>query len=90
MPAKISDFETIFGNIIKAAIGFGAIALFCMLLIGGFGYLNSGGDPKHVEAAQKTITYALVGLVLILLSYLMLLLISTLTGVDVTKFKIML
>jgi Type IV secretion system pilin len=89
-PAKISDLSTVFGNVVSAALGLAAIVLFVLLLMGGFKYITSGGDPKAVESAQKTITSAIIGLVLILVSYLILVLITNITGVDVTNFKILL
>ncbi len=71
-------------------MGFAGIALFILLLVGGFKYITSGGDPKALEGAQKTITYAIAGLIVIILSFLILVLISTITGVDVTKFNVVL
>jgi len=47
-------------------------------------------DPKAVEGARKTLTSAIAGLIIILLSYLILLLITNITGVDVTNFNIVL
>lgn len=87
-PAKLSDLETIFGNVIKYALGLGAILLFFMLLLGGFNYLTSGDNPKATEGAQKTITFALGGLMLLLFSYLILVIIYNVTGVNVTQFKV--
>ncbi len=87
-PAQIKDLEVIFANIVQVIIGFAGIVLFILLLSGGIRYITSGGDPKATEGAQKTITYAIGGLVLILLSYLVLVLIKAITGVDVTQFKI--
>ncbi len=86
--AKISDLGIIFKNVVSAALGFAGIVLFVLLLMGGFKYITSGGDPKATEEAQKTITYAILGLILILASYLILVLISKITGVDVTQFKV--
>lgn len=86
--ATIKDLETIFGNVVKSALGFAGIVLFVLLLTGGFKYITSGGDPKALESAQKTITYAIGGLILILVSFLILVLIKTITGVDVTQFKV--
>lgn len=86
--AKISDLQDVFKNVVSAAMGFAGIVLFVLLLVGGFKYITSGGDPKATESAQKTITYAIMGLVLILVSYLILVLIRTITGVNVTEFKI--
>jgi len=86
--AKISDLETLFGNIVGAALGFAGITLFVMLIVGGFRYITAGGDPKGVETAKKTIGNAIAGLVLVTLSFLTLQLIQNFTGVNVTEFKI--
>lgn len=86
--AKISDLQIVFKNVVASAIAFAGIVLFIMLVMGGLKYITSGGDPKATDAAQKTITYAIGGLVLVLVSYLILLLIQTITGVQVTQFKI--
>jgi len=87
-PATISGLELVFVNVVRAALGFAGIVLFILLLVGGIKYITSGGDPKATEGAQKTITYAIGGLALILLSYLILVLIKTITGVDVTQFVV--
>ncbi len=87
-PATIKDLEIVFGNIVKVSLGFAGVVLFVLLLMGGMKYITSGGDPKAAESAQKTITYAIGGLIIILLSYLILVLIKQITGVDVTQFRI--
>lgn len=89
-PAKISDLGEVYGNLVSAILGFAGITLFILLLIGGFKFITSGGDPKAVEGARKTISYAIMGLVVLLLSFLILVLIKAITGVDVTQFKIVL
>lgn len=81
-------FEGVFGRIVAVTLGFAGIALFIMLLVGGLKYLTSGGDPKAVEEAQKTLTYAIGGLILIALSFLILVFLSKFTGVDLTHFTI--
>ena len=87
-PAKISDLGEIFGNLVSAILGFAGIVFFILLISGGFKFITSGGDPKAVESAKKTLTYAIGGLIVLLLSYLFLILIKEITGVDVTEFKI--
>ncbi|HUS60256.1 MAG TPA: pilin [Nevskiaceae bacterium] len=87
-PAEIKDFEEIVRNILNIAIRLAGVALFIMLIVGGFKYLTAGGDPKKAEAAQKTLTYAIGGLVLVILAWFILLFIKEFTGVDVTKFQI--
>lgn len=88
--ATIGNLGCLFQNIVSYALGFAGIVLFILLIMGGFKYITSGGDPKAVEGAKKTLTSAITGLVLILVSYLVLVLIKNITGVDVTKFNVVL
>ena len=76
----LQDLEIVFGDIVRMILGFAGITLFIMLLVGGFKYITAGGDPKGVEGAKKTLTYAIGGIIVIALSYLILVLISTITG----------
>jgi len=86
--ATIKGFEWIFYNVVSVVLGLAGIALFIMLIIGGFKYLTSGGNPETAQSAQKTITYALLGLVLIALAYLIILFIQTFTGANLSTFRI--
>lgn len=88
LPAKLYDLEAVFGNIVSVLISAAGIALFIMLLVGGFKYMSAGSDPKAAEAAKKTLTYAIAGLVLIALSYLIITFIETFTGVSVSDFRV--
>lgn len=90
MIATISDLGDLFKNVVSYALGFAGIVLFILLIIGGFKFITSGGDPKAVEGARKTLTSAIAGLVIIIISFLILVLITKITGVDVTKFNVVL
>jgi hypothetical protein len=87
-PATLQGLETVFESVVTSLLALGGIVLFLMLLSGGFKYLTSGGDPKAVESAQKTLTYAIGGLVLLAGSFMLLNIIAQFTGADVTNFKI--
>lgn len=87
-PAQLSQLEDVFGNVVTSLLALGGIVLFLMLLTGGFKYLTSGGDPKATETAQKTLSYAIGGMILLAGSYLILRIISDFTGADVTNFVI--
>jgi len=84
----IQGLECIVKTILNLAVRLAGIALFIILIIGGFKHLTSGGDPKAAESAQKTITYAILGLALLLGAWLILLFVKEFTGVDVTQFTI--
>jgi len=86
--ATIQGIECIVRIFLNLAVRVAGIALFIMLLAGGFKYLTSGGDPKTAESAQKTITYAILGLALLLGGWLILLFIKEFTGINVTIFEI--
>jgi len=86
--ATIQGFECIVQVALNLAVRLAGIAVFVMLIIGGFKYLTSGGEPKAKESAQKTITYAILGLALLLGGWLILRFIGEFTGIDVTQFSI--
>ena len=83
-PAKLSDISGIIQNILKLLAPAAAVAFFVMILVGGFQFLTSGGDPKAVGQARTTLTFAIVGVILVVVSYLILRIVFSLTGVDVT------
>lgn len=89
-PPTLQGLESIFENVVKSLLSLGGIVLFVMLLVGGFKYLTAGADPKATQAAQNTLTYAIGGLVLLAGSYIILLLIGTITGTTdtITNFLI--
>lgn len=86
--AKISDFETLFSNIISIAGLLAGFGFFLMMVMGGIRLLMSAGDPKAVAAAKGTITWAIIGLAIFALSFTILLLIEAFTGIPLTIFKI--
>ena len=86
--ATIKGFEWIFNNTITVILGLAGIILFIMLLIGGFTLLTSGDNVEKAAAARKTITYAVGGIVVAALAYLILVLIYQFTGANVTVFRI--
>lgn len=77
---EIKDIITIIENIFNLLVRLAGIAAFIMLIVGGFKYLTAGGDPKAAESARNTITYAILGLVLIVAAWFILKFISEFTG----------
>lgn len=87
-PAKLSDLTFVIQNIIGLLAPAAAIAFLIMMIVGGFQFLTSGGDPKAVAGARTTLTYAIIGIILVVVSWLILLLIKNITGVDTTTVTI--
>jgi len=86
--ATIKGFECVVMAILNIAVRVAGIAAFLMLIISGFRYLTSGSNPTAKEAAQKTFTYAILGLALLLGGWLVLVFIKEFTGVNVSEFVI--
>ncbi len=55
-----------FTNILLYLIG--AISVI-MIIFGGFRYITSGGKSENITAAKNTIMYAVIGIIIALLSY---------------------
>ena len=79
--ATIQGLRCMVANILSIAITAIGFAGFVMLIIGSFRYLFSGGNSKGTETAKNTITFAVIGLVVALSSFVILNLIAEFTGV---------
>jgi Type IV secretion system pilin len=86
--ATLGCLEPIFTGVVQALTALVGVALFIMFVIGGYGFLFSGGDQKKLEKAHGTLTAAITGVVIIVVAYLILQTIHLFTGVDVTQFTI--
>lgn len=64
-----ANLNTIINELMKYLFPFAGLLLLLYLIIGGFGYLTSGGDPKKTESAQHQITNALIGFLILFLSF---------------------
>ena len=60
-------------------IGVGILSVI-FLIIGGFRYTFSGGDPNNVKKAKETIIYAVIGLVISLLVFTLVAIASRVAG----------
>lgn len=79
--ATLSCIPAVFQNVINGALLFSGVVALFFIILGGIKLMLSQGDPKQVEGARHTLTYAILGLVLILLSFLILNFISSVTRV---------
>lgn len=87
--ASLQCLIPLFVSAVRAVIALGAVALFVMLLVGGFNFLFSAGDAKKLEKARGTVTQAIVGLVIMSVAYLIILMISQFTQIpDLVNFSI--
>ncbi len=78
--ATLSCIPYVIQNILFWLFALAGIAAIVFVIYGGIKFVLSGGDPKQVDGARKTITYALIGLALILSAFVIINLIGTITG----------
>lgn len=69
MPADLIGPNGTFTQLTNTILFFVGIVSVIMLIWGGLRYIVSGGDSKKVTDAKNTVLYAIIGLVISLLSF---------------------
>jgi glucan phosphoethanolaminetransferase (alkaline phosphatase superfamily) len=64
------DLMDVIATIIQIAFALAGLVATFYLIMGGYNYITSGGDPEAAEGAKVMITNAIIGMVVILVSYL--------------------
>ncbi len=71
-------------NVVSVAFIVAAIATFVYLVLGGLNWLTSSGDKTKIEAAQKMISNALIGLAIVAASWAIYTLVLEFFGIDLS------
>lgn len=66
---RFLTFGQLASDILYYLIYFSGVVSFAFTLVAGIKFVTSGGDPKKLAGAQATLTYALIGLVVTILSF---------------------
>jgi uncharacterized membrane protein len=86
--ATLTCIPVVFHNLVNAALIFVGSVSVILIIWGGITFVRSGGDPKQTQHARQIITYAIIGLVLVLSSFFIVFLIAYLTGANcITNFS---
>jgi amino acid transporter len=69
--AKIPDQSAngVILQVINIAAGFAALVAIAFIILGGYRYIFDAGNEEQSEKGKKTVINALIGLVIIILSY---------------------
>ena len=86
--ATLQGFGCIFQNILRLIVPLLGLALFVLLLAGGFQYMTAGGDPKQTQKAAGTLTSAIIGIVVVVGVWFIFQILKALTGLDLLQFAI--
>ena len=78
--ASLGDLMT---QLLPLILVIAGLTLFIFLIIGGFGMLTSGGSPEKMKAAQSKITSAVIGFVIIFISYWLMRILEIIFGISI-------
>jgi hypothetical protein len=78
--ATLQCLPVIFGFAINWLLIFAGVIALIIVILSGIKYITAGGDQKKLDTAKRTLTYALLGLILIFISFLIITLIGYITG----------
>jgi hypothetical protein len=87
--ATIQGLQCLLANVLASFLTLVGIAAFLMMVVSAFRILLSAGNTQSMEKAQKSISYAVIGLVVALSAFIILNLLAQFTGVEtILKFSI--
>lgn len=61
--------ESFIKNIVKTLVGLAGAVAVVFMVIGGFHYITSSGNPEKLDQAKKTLLYSGIGLVIVIAAY---------------------
>lgn len=68
-PPRLSGIATIFDNVFSYLFPIAGIICVIYIIIGGYMWIISAGDPARVKQAQGTLSWAIIGLVVLLVIF---------------------
>ena len=69
--AETTDYKTITANIVRAGLGVVGLVFFILIFYGGYLWLTSNGKEETIKKAQDTIVASIIGLMIIVGSYML-------------------
>lgn len=80
--AKFSDFASIINVAVSLFIILASLSFVFIMLSGAYTFMTAGGDAEKVKQSQKTFKFAIIGMIVVLISFLIVKLIEIVLGVD--------
>ncbi len=80
--ARLTNLNQLLNVLIPLIMLGGAFMFLIMMLRGALQWITAGGNPENLTKAQKTITYAFFGLLIIFVSYLVVKLIGMVLNIQ--------
>ena len=83
--ATIQGVGCLLANVLSVTLTVLGIVGFIMIIYAGFNMMVMGGNSQATEKSKNTITFAIIGIILALSSFIIINLISSFTGIEVIK-----
>ena len=83
-----SSLGALISNLVGALFIAGFLLAFVYLLVGGIGWITSGGDKTKLESARNQITNALVGIIVVGSAYALAKLVALFFGLNINSLPI--
>lgn len=80
--ASLSCIQVVYANLGNALFVFAGVVAVFFVAFSGLQFLTSAGDPMKVGKARQSLTFAVAGLIIVVLSYVIIRLVATVTGTD--------
>ncbi|MBP8599938.1 hypothetical protein KBI31_01735 [Patescibacteria group bacterium] len=68
-PGSPQDIRILIAKIVQITLGLLGTILIVLIIVAGVQYMTAGGNQTKVESALKHLTNALIGLIIVLVSY---------------------
>ncbi|OGC93140.1 hypothetical protein A2876_01170 [Candidatus Amesbacteria bacterium RIFCSPHIGHO2_01_FULL_48_32b] len=79
-----TGLPTVFASLLLqyAIIGAGFV-FFVQLIMAGFSFLTAAGDPAKIQGATKTLTHALIGLIVVITAFFIAQILEVILGLNI-------
>ena len=68
-PAAFNDLGSLMTVIVQLLISIAGILAIIFIIVAGFNLITASGDEKKIASAKGTLTYAIVGLIALILTF---------------------
>lgn len=82
-PARWTDFGQLASAIVTILISFAGALSIIFIVIAGIKFVTSSGDEKKLASASATLTYAIIGLAVTILAFVILQIVQRFVGANV-------
>jgi len=66
---NVSQVENFIRSIIKVGAGLAGLVATGFLVVGGFGYITSSGNPEKLDKAKHTLVWSCIGLAIVIAAF---------------------